>query len=119
MYFTDVTVSQFWTSLTFDPKSKEIRRRSGEKIDNSFQQFEDRSPTGFRRLIRSNKMSQLFCVSLMMAYELKNQMPCSKPGTSVCKWSFLEYIPANCNNYLGAICQHKNAKDRGIQSIKN
>lgn len=57
---------------------------------------------------RSNKHDPEFCVALSLTYEFKNQMACEQPDSESCSWSFIDYVPANCNNYLGLICQHPN-----------
>lgn len=61
---------------------------------------------------RSSKNSELFCVALSLAYEFKEQMPCSNPLSPGCQWSFIRYAPANCNNFHGTICQHENYDER-------
>lgn len=63
---------------------------------------------------RSSKHSPLFCVALSLAYEFKEQMPCSNLSSPGCQWSFIRYAPANCNNFHGTICQHENYDERNL-----
>lgn len=46
------------------------------------------------------------CVALSISFEFQEQMPCHNPKDPGCSWSFFRYVPANCNNYHGSICQH-------------
>ncbi len=46
------------------------------------------------------------CVAISISFEFEEQLPCKNPSTLDCKWNFFRYVPANCNNYHGSICQH-------------
>lgn len=46
------------------------------------------------------------CVAISISFEFQEQMPCNNPKDPGCSWSFFRYVPANCNNYHGSICQH-------------
>ncbi|ODM92380.1 hypothetical protein Ocin01_14298 [Orchesella cincta] len=61
---------------------------------------------------RSSAASRYVCMALSHHFEFVSQMKCPDPKSPMCNWHFLTYAPANCNNYQGVICQHKNTTKR-------
>lgn len=55
--------------------------------------------------LSQNLVDKLLCVAISISFEFEERMPCD-PSNPNCKWSFFRYVPANCNNYHGSICQH-------------
>ncbi|CAL8130485.1 unnamed protein product [Orchesella dallaii] len=113
LWSRNVTVSQFWTSWNYtvkdnigiftDPTGKEVAtQRSFIKDSNN------QTVTG-----RSNKDSMTFCVAMQLSYEFRNNLPCNFTNLE-CMWSFIEHVPANCNNYIGTICTHSDYRSRLI-----
>ncbi len=66
-----------------------------------------RSLLGFNVTLKSSKVPATLCVALSVSFEFLEQTPCGNPSSQGgCEWSFFSYVPANCNNYHGSICQH-------------
>lgn len=97
-----------------DPEGKVLFTSTGNKDE-----FTEGRGTGGKKVGgRSEVGDEKFCVSMFHAYEFKNQMPCpTKNSTEVnkeCSWSYAEFVPTNCENYMATICQHEDADNRKI-----
>lgn len=53
----------------------------------------------------------ILCVVMSISFEFAEQMPCKHRQSPSCEWSYFSYVPANCNNFHGSICQHKDYSD--------
>ncbi|CAL8130056.1 unnamed protein product [Orchesella dallaii] len=107
-----ITVSQFWTDWTY-----ELVRNQGVFYDASHVKKADRTAvvngTDDELEGRSNKFNQTFCVAMQMSYEFTlDQVPCPPGNAKTCSWNFIQYVPANCNNFQGTICQHADYEKR-------
>ncbi|CAL8143451.1 unnamed protein product [Orchesella dallaii] len=119
MWSRAVTISQFWTNWTYKIDSGIVgkfydavgtEKATWRAFSNTsgMPEYQELEING-----RSNKFDKTFCVTLQHSYEFKNtQLPCPDGQLSACNWNFIQYVPSNCNNYQGTICQHTDNVNR-------
>lgn len=103
-----MTTSQFWTDYNYNVNKKRfIDTSTGTQVHDNEDWHEN-----FAGATRSQKTDPDFCVAMALTYEFKGQLPCLDQTDPRCTWSFYDFFPANCNNYLGTICQHPDKDTR-------
>ncbi|CAL8116825.1 unnamed protein product [Orchesella dallaii] len=109
MWSRNITVSQFWTSWSY------VVSTPGRGDQGIFMSADGKqmarvtfwSNITDQAMGRSNKESKTLCVAMQHSYEFRGtQLPCD--GISGCSWNFIQFVPANCNNFHGTICQESN-----------
>ncbi|CAL8072540.1 unnamed protein product [Orchesella dallaii] len=100
--FTEgITTYHFWTNLKFIWNKRHFVYPNGTVLDKGMYTIKLEES-------RTSKLADEFCVTIAYAYEYPNETA----ACDTCSWSMLVVAPANCNNPVGTICQHKDAASR-------
>ncbi|CAL8092093.1 unnamed protein product [Orchesella dallaii] len=117
-----LTISQFWTTWTYEVEEKGLSKF----YDENHIQMAERMAFVFTNGTefaegRSSKFDTTFCVTMQVSYEFrKSQLPCPSPDQiDACYWNFIQYVPANCNNVQGVICEHEDSARRKCTWLSN